>query len=152
MGRHTAPQDAQARVRRPAEPDEKAAWALRLIGNHDVATGTTTGLLAQCATDPTWLTLMREIRDHTRDAYLMATALAARAAQEGGQLSLGDIARLEGIARQSVHEAARKGQALLDARRERLGVAVLRQRRQQRLEAAGLAEVVDLEQRRQATG
>lgn len=152
MGRHTKSEAAKARVRRPAEPEDKAAWAARLIGDHDVATGATTGLLAECATDPTWLPLMQALRDHIRDAYLMAQALAARAAQEGGQYSYGEIAGLAGMKKQSAHEAAAKGAALLDTAREKLGVVALRQRRRDRLTAAGLADVVELEQRREATG
>jgi hypothetical protein len=48
--------------------------------------------------------------------------------------------RILGITKQSVHELMRKGQSLLEAQRVRLGVVSLRERRRERLAAAGLED------------
>ncbi|MEV7904926.1 hypothetical protein [Streptomyces anulatus] len=48
--------------------------------------------------------------------------------------------RIVGIRKQSLHELMRKGQALLEAQRARLGVVVLRDRRRARLVEAGVPE------------
>lgn len=92
------------------------------------------------ADDPANLVLADELSTYLRDCKLRAIARAARAAQEGGDYTLGDITRMLGITKQSVHELMRKGQALLAAKRSRLGVADLRERRRQRMEVAGIAE------------
>jgi hypothetical protein len=52
----------------------------------------------------------------------------------------GEIARILGIRKQSVHELMAKGRELLEAQRQRLGVVSLRERRRARLEAAGVAD------------
>lgn len=135
-GRHAKP----TREKRPAEAEELAAWAARLIGHHDVVTGETTGLLAKCAEDPSNLVLMRELRDVVGTAYMEAFALAAKSAQEGGVYTYGDFQNLMGIKRQSAHENAKKGQEKLDTRREKLGVKVLRKVRREALAAAKLED------------
>ena len=93
-----------------------------------------------CADDPANLVYLDEMIDALRATKLRAIARAARAAQEGGDYSIGHIAGILGITKQSVHELMRKGQALLEAQRARLGVVSLRERRRARLAAAGVPE------------
>lgn len=92
------------------------------------------------ADDPANLVLADELTAYLRDCKLRAIARAARAADEGGDYTLGDIIRILGITKQSVHELMRKGQALLAAKRARPGVADLRERRRRRLDEAGIGE------------
>lgn len=81
-----------------------------------------------------------QLLEDLRRAKLRAIARAARAAREGGHFTLGDIVRILGITKQSVHELMRKGEALLEAQRVRLGIVSLRERRRERLAAAGLED------------
>lgn len=92
------------------------------------------------ASDPANLIYIDELQAYLRDCKLRAIARAARAADEGGDYTLGEITRILGITKQSVHELMRKGQALLAAQRERLGVVSLRERRRQRLADAGVPD------------
>lgn len=92
------------------------------------------------AGDPANLVLIDELMEDLRRTKLRALARAARAAGEGGDYTLGEITRILGITKQSVHELMRKGQTLLDAQRIKLGVVNLRERRRERLAAAGVPE------------
>lgn len=58
----------------------------------------------------------------------------------GDLYSINHIAGILGIRKQSLHELMRKGQALLEAQRVRLGVVSLRERRGARLVEAGILE------------
>lgn len=134
------------REKRPAEAEELAAWAARLIGHHDVVTGETTGLLARCREDPANLVLVQELRDRIGDIYMMGFALASRYADEGGDYGHADIARLMGLKRPTAFQNSKKGERLLDEVREKLGVKVLRKKRTDALVKAKLrrAKVVPL--------
>ncbi|MFG3439957.1 hypothetical protein ACGF0J_22140 [Nonomuraea sp. NPDC047897] len=115
------------RVTEPAELAANLSRFFRRLEDH-------------AAGDPANLVLIDELMDDLRRTKHRAIARAARAAKEGGDYTLGDIVRILGITKQSVHELMRKGQALLDAQRVRLGVVSLRERRRERLAAAGLAD------------
>lgn len=123
----TSPANAQA-DKRVTEPAELAANLARFMNRME----------DHAASDPANLVLIDELQAYLADCKKRAIARAARAAREGGDYSLGDITRILGITKQSVHELMRKGQALLDARRIKLGVVSLRERRRERLAAAGL--------------
>jgi hypothetical protein len=118
------------RDKRVTEPAELAANLSRFFNR----------LEDHAASDPANLVLIDELMENLRQAKLRALARAARAADEGGDYTLGEITRILGITKQSVHELMRKGQALLAEKRARLGVADLRERRRLRLEAAGIAD------------
>lgn len=121
---------APQRDKRVTEPAELAANLSRFFNR----------LEDHAASDPANLVLIDELMENLRQAKLRALARAARAADEGGDYTLGEITRILGITKQSVHELMRKGQALLAEKRARLGVADLRERRRLRLEAAGIAD------------
>ncbi|MDX3101777.1 hypothetical protein [Nonomuraea angiospora] len=92
------------------------------------------------AGDPANLVLIDELMEDLRRTKLRAIARAARSAKEGGDYTLGEIVAILGIRKQSVHELIQKGRALLEAQRQRLGVVSLRERRRERLEAAGVPD------------
>ncbi|MEV1245062.1 hypothetical protein [Nonomuraea sp. NPDC049750] len=92
------------------------------------------------AGDPANLVLIDELMEDLRRTKLRALARAARAAKEGGEYTLGEIVGILGIRKQSVHELIQKGRALLEAQRVKLGVVSLRERRRERLAAAGVQE------------
>lgn len=92
------------------------------------------------AGDPANLVLIDELMEDLRRTKLRAIARAARAAREGGDYTLGEIVGILGIRKQSVHELIQKGRALLEAQRVKLGVVSLRERRRERLAAAGVQE------------
>lgn len=121
------------RSRRVTEPAELAANLARFFNR----------LEDHAADDPANLVLIDELAEALRAAKLRAIARAASAAKEGGDYSLGHIAGILKIRKQSLHELMRKGQALLDAQRARLGVVVLRERRRVRLVEAGVPERVE---------
>lgn len=116
--------------RRVTEPAELAANLSRFFRRME----------DHAASDPANLVLIDELMEDLRRTKLRALARAARAANEGGDYTLGEIVRILGITKQSVHELMRKGQALLDAQRIKLGVVKLRERRRERLAAAGVPE------------
>ncbi|WP_203958932.1 hypothetical protein, partial [Sphaerisporangium siamense] len=97
------------REKRVTEPAELAANLARFFNR----------LEDHAAADPSNLVYFDELAEHLRATKLRALARAARAAKEGGVYTLGDIVRMLGITKQSVHELMRKGQALLEARRVR---------------------------------
>jgi len=115
---------------RVTEPAELAANLIRFFRRME----------DHCASDPANLVYIDEMIAALRETRLRSIARAARAAKEGGDYSINHIAGILGITKQSVHELMRKGQALLDAQRRRLGVVSLRERRRARLEAAGVPE------------
>ena len=121
---------APARDKRVTEPAELAANLARFFNR----------LEDHMADDPANLVLADELQAYLRDCKLRAIARAARAADEGGDYTLGEITRILGITKQSVHELMRKGQVLLAAQRARLGVTDLRARRRARLDAAGVLD------------
>ncbi|MEU1736436.1 hypothetical protein [Streptosporangium sp. NPDC020145] len=122
----TAPRHA-GRVTEPAELAASLARFFKTMENH-------------AADDPANLVLIDELTEALRQTKLRAIARAASAAKEGGDYSINHIAGILGIRKQSLHELMRKGQALLDAQRARLGVIVLRERRRARLVEAGVPE------------
>lgn len=92
------------------------------------------------ASDPANLVLIDELMEDLRRTKLRAIARAGSAAREGGIYSLNEIAAILRIRKQSVHELIQKGRALLEAQRIKLGVVNLRERRRERLAAAGIPE------------
>lgn len=119
---------APIREKRVTEPAELAANLCRFFNRME----------DHAADDPANLVLLDELTAYLRDCKLRAIARASRAAQEGGDYSINHIAGILGIRKQSLHELMRKGQALLAARRGRLGVVDLRERRRRRLDEAGV--------------
>lgn len=115
---------------RVTEPAELAAGLVRFFKRME----------DHCADDPANLVLLDELAEALRETKLRAIARASRAAKEGGDYSINHIAGILGIRKQSLHELMRKGQALLEAQRERLGVVSLRERRRRCLEAAGVPD------------
>ncbi|MFD0883689.1 hypothetical protein ACFQ08_03845, partial [Streptosporangium algeriense] len=116
----TTSTDHKKRVTEPAELAANLARFFNRLENH-------------AASDPANLVLLDELAEALRQTKLRAIARAASAAKEGGDYSINHIAGILGIRKQSLHELMRKGQALLDAQRARLGVVVLRERRRARL-------------------
>ncbi|MGW5259726.1 hypothetical protein ACWEQG_02045 [Microbispora sp. NPDC004025] len=121
---------APVREKRVTEPAELAANLARFFNRME----------DHAADDPANLVLLDELTAYLRDCKLRAIARAARAASEGGDYSINHIAGILGIRKQSLHELMRKGQALLAAKRARLGVVDLRERRRRRLDEAGVPE------------
>ncbi|MEV4093763.1 hypothetical protein [Streptosporangium saharense] len=122
-----------SRRNRTTEPAELAAGLARFFKTME----------DHAASDPANLVLLDELTEALRQTKLRAIARAASAAKEGGDYSINHIAGILGIRKQSLHELMRKGQALLDAQRARLGVVVLRERRRARLVKAGVPERVE---------
>lgn len=118
------------RKTRTTEPAELAAGIGRFFNR----------LEDHMASDPANLVLADELMEHLRRAKLRAIARSARAAGEGGDYTIGEITRILGIKKQSMHELMRKGMALLEETRTRLGVVDLRERRRQRLVDAGVQD------------
>ncbi|MBB2914833.1 hypothetical protein FHS43_006145 [Streptosporangium becharense] len=118
------------RTKRVTEPAELAANLARFFRRME----------DHAADDPANLVLIEELAEALRQTKLRAIARAASAAREGGDYSINHIAGILGIKKQSLHELMRKGAALLDAQRARLGVVNLRERRRARLAEAGVPE------------
>lgn len=91
------------------------------------------------ADDPAGLVHVEGLREHLRDA--MNTAIAINQERPGNAgYSFGELAKILGIARESVYGRAVKGRAILAEARARLGVVSLRERRKAKLERAGLPD------------
>jgi hypothetical protein len=122
--------DAPQRDKRVTEPAELAANLARFFNR----------LEDHAANDPANLVYIDELAAYLRDCKLRAVARAGRAAGEGGVYTLGEISKILGVTKQATHQLMAKGRALLDAKRARLGVVNLRERRRTRLESAGIDE------------
>lgn len=136
--------------RRPLDIDTKTANLIRMIGDWDPATGKATGMLGQCAGDPSVISALRELHQHLGRVYMLGFAASLESmkakgekSQSGGQeFGYGSLGILAGVSRSAAQQNVNKGKAMQDQAREDLGVAVLRTRRAHRIRVAGLAKVL----------
>ncbi|WP_143591296.1 hypothetical protein [Thermoactinospora rubra] len=117
------------RTKSIVETEEYVAFLHRVIA----------ALAARLADDPAGLVHVEALRDQLRDAANIAIAVNQERPGPAGY-SYAELAKILGISREAIFQRAAKGRALLAAERERLGVVSLRERRQARLDRAGLPD------------
>lgn len=154
---------AEGRVEpQPMDYDRKVVGIIQLLGDWDPETGQATGLLAQCAEDPSVISGFREISDHITRVYTLAFPIALDGAKERGYLAqdgrqpfgYASLGVLSGVTKPTAQSNTNRGRDLMALDRAKVGISDIRKRRGDRIRAIGLANVIPMPKlrRRKAAG